>query len=378
MPASIRHKHGKLEPISYGNWGRRELAIHGLTCSEFREFTHKLAQELNGEWSLAIMDASHEEDTSGDSIPRFSGLSSPAGLGLNLPGAPHKIRQHHVFDEADLVLLNGNHFTAATQIIFVNERKPLHKKLERLSQVILVVTEADHPGIPDFLKEVVAADTPMLAESDQEGFSLFFRQYLSSQVAPVKGLVLAGGKSQRMGQDKRLLEYHGMPQQQYLVKLLKPYCKEVLVSCNAVQAEKIEEPHIVDRLVDIGPMAGILTAFMNDPNAAWLCVACDLPFLSEKTIEFLIANRDPSCMATVFLDAESQLPEPLITIWEPRAYPLLLLALSEGQSCPRKVLMSGKMNYQKAPESRELQNINDPEAYKLAKTELSQARYKPL
>ena len=162
-----------------------------------------------------------------------------------------------------------------------------------------------------------------------------------------------------MGSDKGLLRYHDSPQRAHVYGLLQPLCRQVFVSCNAAQSPDLLLPRIEDRFLGIGPMGGILSAMQADPDAAWLTVACDLPLLRSATIEYLIAHRDPSVMATAFRDA-SGLPEPLITIWEPRAYPLLLLALSEGLSCPRKILMNTGVQLLHAPDISELQNVNDP------------------
>lgn len=88
-----------------------------------------------------------------------------------------------------------------------------------------------------------------------------------------------------------------------------------------------------------------------------------------------MTNRNPSKLATVFLDSEGKFPEPLITIWEPRAYPVLLRYLSQGYSCPRKVLINSDVEVLKAPDVQEFQNINDPEAYASAIKTIKKKRY---
>jgi molybdopterin-guanine dinucleotide biosynthesis protein A len=117
-------------------------------------------------------------------------------------------------------------------------------------------------------------------------------------------------------------------------------------------------------------MGGLISAFMENPDTAWLTVACDLPFLSPKTIDFLISNRNPSKLATTFLDAEGKFPEPLVTIWEPRAYPVLFRYLSQGYSCPRKVLINSDVAILQAPDSEEFRNVNNPEEYQAALKDL--------
>jgi molybdenum cofactor guanylyltransferase len=61
------------------------------------------------------------------------------------------------------------------------------------------------------------------------------------------------------------------------------------------------------------------------------------------------------------MDSDSRFPEPLITIWEPRAYPLLLQFLSQGYSCPRKVLINSDVELLQVPDVQAIQNVNYPE-----------------
>ncbi|HKI46429.1 MAG TPA: NTP transferase domain-containing protein, partial [Balneolales bacterium] len=123
--------------------------------------------------------------------------------------------------------------------------------------------------------------------------------------------------------------------------------------------------------IGLGPMSGILSAFQSDPDAAWFTVACDLPYLSCQTLDFLLKNRNPSKAATAFYDPKGEFPEPLITIWEPRSYPALLQFLSQGYTCPRKALINSDTRLLQAPDVNELRNVNNPEEYEEAVKELS-------
>ncbi len=183
---------------------------------------------------------------------------------------------------------------------------------------------------------------------------------IAQQQSPLYGLVLAGGQSQRMGTDKGLLQYHGQPQREVAFNLLQPHCEQTFISCNANQVSGITLPKIEDRFLGLGPMGGILSAFQAVPDAAWLVVATDLPYLNPETVHYLIEHRNPSALATAFRGYQ-ELPEPLLTIWEPRTYPVLLQAVGLGISCPRKVLRSGTIELLEAPAPEALQNVNQPD-----------------
>jgi molybdopterin-guanine dinucleotide biosynthesis protein A len=186
---------------------------------------------------------------------------------------------------------------------------------------------------------------------------------------PINGLVLAGGKSTRMGRDKSVITWHGKEQQYYLADLLEPFCTAVFISRREEQIETNTSYKIlVDSYIGIGPYGAILSAFKFQPNIAWLVVACDLPLIDKNILSYLLENRDTSKMATTFKSPFDGLPEPLITIWEPKSHQVLLSYLSNGYTCPRKVLIkSGDVHILQSPDGNSLMNVNTPED--LAKAE---------
>jgi molybdopterin-guanine dinucleotide biosynthesis protein A len=185
-------------------------------------------------------------------------------------------------------------------------------------------------------------------------------------VDSLNGLVLIGGKSIRMGQDKSVLAYHDKPQREHLTDLLQAYCNTVFWSVNANQAAELanlEQPMITDAFDNIvGPLNGILSAFQVMPDAAWLVVACDMPLLTAQSIHALVAGRDPAKHATAFYDSDGRFPEPLLSIWEPSIWPVLQKAIAEGAYSPRRILMMNDVHLLTAPNIHELVNINDPAA----------------
>jgi molybdenum cofactor guanylyltransferase len=178
------------------------------------------------------------------------------------------------------------------------------------------------------------------------------------------GLVLAGGKSQRMGVDKSTMMWHSIGQRYHMYHMLKSYCGEVFISCREEQLQDMDPGFntLTDAVAGAGPLVGILSAFKQHPEKAWLVVACDLPLISTNTLNFLTENRDKSKMATTFISPFDQLPEPLITIWEPDAFPLLMSHLAAGFKCPRKALIRNiaAVKLLVPPDAAELLNTNTP------------------
>ena len=183
------------------------------------------------------------------------------------------------------------------------------------------------------------------------------------EMPPIKGLVLAGGQSARMGEDKGEIDYHGKPQREFAADLIAESCENTFISCRSDQTDTIGSTYspLPDTFIDLGPFGALLSAFRSDPNTAWLVVACDLPLLDQTSIQQLIAARDPQKLATAFRNGEDAFPEPLVAVWEPRSYPVLLRYLGEGRCCPRKVLLNEEILLIDPVNRDVLSNANTPE-----------------
>ena len=190
---------------------------------------------------------------------------------------------------------------------------------------------------------------------------------MTSRQTKINGLVLAGGKSKRMGRDKSSITWHGKEQRYYIADLLQPLCDEVFISLREDQENEAHTEYktLTDSYTGIGPYGAILSAFKFQSDVAWLVVACDLPLLNSDTLQYLLEHRDVNSMATTFQSPFDGLPEPLITIWEPKSYSILLDFLSNGYTCPRKVLIKSEdvTTILQSPDLKALMNVNTPEDF---------------
>lgn len=179
----------------------------------------------------------------------------------------------------------------------------------------------------------------------------------------IHGLILIGGQSSRMGSPKHLLVYHQKPHVQYLYDLMQPYCKSVWISGRADQRDSFgaDMSFLPDKWTNIGAMSGVHAAFQHAPDAAWLVVACDFPNLNQDVLDFLIAHRDPSKMATAF--EHQGIIEPLLTIYEPRFRAALQDALDKHHHSLRKLLENNEICCNNPLHSDWLLNINTSEDF---------------
>jgi molybdenum cofactor guanylyltransferase len=375
----MHQKHAKITKPDIGNFGRNEWAIMGTNCGNIQKLAKELSENIPTKYKIAYVDADHKAAEEATPLPYFLEYTDKIQFNrFDFNGKITPFQYKSLFNETDIILVNGNHFEAKRQIVVLDEKKfeSLSRKLNRLTQLEAFILPPNFPSLqdlesfmPDFLKNHLPdwAKIPVfhLHETDK------IAQHLISNltIPKINALILAGGKSTRMGQDKALINYHGKAQWLFLSNILRGVKKDVYISCQEEQAHHFQGKNMIfDSFTGLGPMGAILSAFRENPNAAWLVVACDLPLLDEATLKFLIENRDTSKIATTFRSPESKegFPEPLITIWEPKSYPILLQFLSQGISCPRKVLINSDVHILDAPLPETLMNANTPDDKALA------------
>ena len=195
--------------------------------------------------------------------------------------------------------------------------------------------------------------------NDIDGIYADFLKNLENMKPDLNALILVGGKSSRMGEDKGLINYNGTKQVDYLYNLLKPFVNEVIVSVNSNQktlSEYSKFNTVVDKINETGPLGGILSAFIEDKSKAYLVVACDLPLVDENVIVSILKNRDFLKFGT-FFDSEYGF-EPLIGIYEPKSFPFLLKSLYKGRYGIKNTLKKLPLNIVENTFKNKLKNIN--------------------
>jgi len=178
------------------------------------------------------------------------------------------------------------------------------------------------------------------------------------------GLVLVGGKSTRMGKDKAIMVYHDKPQYQVSYELLASVCSKVFISVRNDQFASKQFgslPQIIDdkEFEGKGPMSGILSAMKKYPNVSWIVLACDLPFVSKNTLNFLIKRRNLNTIGTAYKSQTDELPEPLCAIWEKNSFIQISELFKSGIHCPRKILIRLNAHLIDQQSTGELDNINN-------------------
>ena len=351
-------KHTNLERRDNDNFAPNEIAILGTNCGIISNLVHEISEKLSN-YKLAYFDASHAKDVAQNRLSEYT-FHHQGNLQITTSGNINKFEQRLQFAQFDYVFINGNHYQGVKQILILDEEKEASvlKRLEQLDRIQFVIKLKKDTEYFSFLEEKYPQIKNIICYTIDEvdKISNHINNLIQEKIATVKGLVLVGGQSTRMGQDKSNLDYFGKPQKIVAKELLESNNLETFYS---VQNASEYDDEIHDKFLNLGPFGGICSAFQKDPNAAWFVLATDVPFVNDQIIKLLLNQRNPGKIATAIKGKGKDFPEPLITIYEPKAYPILLQYLAQGYSCPRKALINSEVEIVEVDDDF-IRNINTP------------------
>ena len=112
------------------------------------------------------------------------------------------------------------------------------------------------------------------------------------------GIILAGGKSSRMGVDKGLVLLNGKPMIQYVIEALKEVVSNIIIISNNASYNKFGVPVYSDIMKDKGPVGGIYTGLYHSTTELNFCISCDVPMISSDFI-FWLLNKSGNASVTL-------------------------------------------------------------------------------
>ncbi len=184
------------------------------------------------------------------------------------------------------------------------------------------------------------------------------------------GIVLAGGKSARMGEDKARLPYVGTTLLAHVIETLRLLTPSIVVVMD--QAGKYALPPDVQVAVDLfpnaGPLGGLVTGLTAVEDGYHFVVACDMPHLHPALLSLLYEAADGFDAAVPEVEGRC---EPLCAVYHRRCVDRLRDALERGERAVHRALRSlavnrvGEETLRRAdPDLRSLQNLNTPADYR--------------
>ena len=183
----------------------------------------------------------------------------------------------------------------------------------------------------------------------------------------ITAIILAGGKSSRMGSDKALLLYKNKTFLEHVVCAIKPLVDEVLIISNNKDHQLDGCKTIPDLILNSGPIAGIYTGLKHSKTENNLVLSCDIPLVKTSILELIIKNNDSDKEVVQLINEQNQMP--LIALYKKRLAPYFLSQLNKGQ---RRLIhainnLKTKEVFVKKEESAFLLNINTLNEFKTLK-----------
>ena len=181
----------------------------------------------------------------------------------------------------------------------------------------------------------------------------------------LSALLMAGGHSRRMGQDKALLEWRGRPLGEHQAStLVRTGASTLLISCRRDQTWTPPGFARIEDRAEGGALDAFVGAFMATPSEVLLVLAVDLPLVTAEWLASL-ATRATTSGASVVPRRENTF-EPFAAAWHRSALPVLLAALAQNQSLQQACADLRRLGMLEgvdvdAAEAASLVNLNTPE-----------------
>jgi molybdopterin-guanine dinucleotide biosynthesis protein A len=149
------------------------------------------------------------------------------------------------------------------------------------------------------------------------------------------GIILSGGKSSRMGTDKAFIRFREQLLIEYPLKLLTPFCNEILISANTEEYKRFGFEVVYDEFPGCGPIGGIFSSLSHSSSDWNIVVGCDTPYLTGEILTRLCAETgDYDCVVPMH---DGQI-EPLVALYHKNCLSKFFENINEGQYSLRSVI----------------------------------------
>ncbi|KAF0237315.1 MAG: molybdopterin-guanine dinucleotide biosynthesis protein A [bacterium] len=195
---------------------------------------------------------------------------------------------------------------------------------------------------------------------------------VKQSIQSISGFIQAGGKSQRMGQNKALLKLAGYKLIEYSIKSLTPIVSQlgIITSTPEVYSD-LNIASYPDIWPGLGPLAGIYAALEYSENDYVLSLACDMPFIPSDLLKLLVKYGE-NHQVCVPLDFQGQI-QPLCALYHKSCQPNILTLINQAKYAPRGLfslvktqIVSFECFAHLSGAKHFFENINSPEDFSLA------------
>ncbi len=184
----------------------------------------------------------------------------------------------------------------------------------------------------------------------------------------ITGIILAGGKSSRMGTDKGMLKFEGKSFISYSIEALTPLVDDIIIVSNNSKYDVFNLKRIEDTIKDAGPLAGLYTGLINSSTENNLVLSCDIPLINSTVLNKIINEIDDHFDSIQVKSNGKSMP--LIAAYKKRCTSKCLKLLNQGERRLRVVVK--QLKTKTIPLDKHLENctlnVNTPSDLEQIKT----------
>ena len=171
----------------------------------------------------------------------------------------------------------------------------------------------------------------------------------------VTGIILAGGKSSRMGTDKGLMDLNGMAMIEHVLNASNPVCTQITIVTNNPAYTVFGYELIEDEQLNYGPVIGILSGLRQSKTDKNLVLSCDVPYVTSELLIGLIQSSN-NINAVVAKSANGM--HPLIGVYNKNCIPIFEQAVKNKEHRLQSVLQQLTVQEMQVTDENQLRNLN--------------------
>ncbi len=181
----------------------------------------------------------------------------------------------------------------------------------------------------------------------------------------ITAIILAGGKSSRMGTDKGLIDFNGKKMVEYVLEAVKDLCNHIIISGSNSKYKQFGFPVYEDIHKNLGPLGGIHSGLSNSATDWNLIVSCDLSFVTKDFFRFLFSKISNAEAVVPVHDLQV---EPLCALYHQSSLPKIESLLLKNELKMQNAVKRLDSIFIKVPKeifdpATIFKNINSPEDF---------------
>jgi molybdopterin-guanine dinucleotide biosynthesis protein A len=171
-------------------------------------------------------------------------------------------------------------------------------------------------------------------------------------------IILAGGNSSRMGEDKGLMLLDGKPMIEHVIDIVNGIVENIIIISNNKEYEQFGYPVYEDEVKGKGPLGGIYTGLQQASTQLSLVLSCDIPYVNANLLNLLISHSEGY---DITIPAKDEVTHQLMGVFSKRCLITFKNALDDNDLKLISVFNKLKLNIVDANQFSErlFTNVND-------------------